>query len=454
RNAQSADPTWENVTPGDAPDFVRINTIEASPNTAGKAYVAGIRYLVDNDRHPYIWKTTDYGKSWTRIDAGIPEDDFVRAVREDPVRPGMLYAASETTVYASWDDGAHWEKLTQNLPNTQVSDLVVEDHDLVIGTHGRSFWVMQNIDVLRQLTPAVADADFTLFDPRDPVRGFDNAAEVFYYLKDDADEVTLDFLDTTGNVLASYTSPEGDEEPAQAEEGGGRRFGGGPQHTSRTKGSSRFRWNMRTDGWTDFEGRIFWAAGPVGPAVLPGRYQVRLTVDGKSQTRDFEIAMNPRSAASGVTVADLRARYDLATRIRDRVSEANEAVMKMRAVKTQVDDRLTKSDNGELKSLGGAVKERLTGVESEIYQIKNQSNQDPLNFPIRLNNKIAALLNLVEGSEYRPTDQSYTVFDELSGKLGGELEQMNLIFVQDLARLNELLRELGLDPIDLDRLIT
>ena len=153
-------------------------------------------------------------------------------------------------------------------------------------------------------------------------------------------------------------------------------------------------------------------------------------------------------------MADLQARFDLATRIRDRVSEANEAVLRMRAVKAAVDDRLGKSDNGELQSMGGTVKDRLTGVESEIYQIKNQSNQDPLNYPIMLNNKIAALLNLVEGSENRPTDQSYEVFDTLSGQLGGELEQMNLIFVQDLARLNELLRELGLDPIDLDRLIT
>jgi hypothetical protein len=164
--------------------------------------------------------------------------------------------------------------------------------------------------------------------------------------------------------------------------------------------------------------------------------------------------MNPRAAAQGVTMADLQARFDLATRIRDRVTEANEAVIRMRAVKEAVDDRLGRSDNGELQSMGATVKDRLTGVESEIYQIKNRSNQDPLNYPIMLNNKIAALLNLVEGSESRPTDQSYTVFDTLSGELGTELEQMNLIFVQDVARLNELLRELGLDPIDLDRLIT
>ena len=454
RNGRAAQPTWTNVTPPDAPDFVRINTIEASPNTPGKAYVAGIRYLVDDDRSPYIWKTTDYGATWTKIVSGIPGDDFVRAVREDPARPGLLYAASERTVYVSWDDGAHWQSLGMNLPVVQVSDLVVEDHDLVIGTHGRGFWVMRDIDLLRQLTPEVAAADFWLFDPRDPVRGFDNTAEIHYTLKENAEKVTVEILDASGAVVGSYASPEGDEQPRASGGGGGFGFGGGAMRPSKMKGSNAFRWNMRSDGWTDFDGRIFWAAGPVGPAVLPGRYQVRLTVDGESQSRDFEIQMNPRAAASGVTLADLQARRDLAIRIRDRVSEANEAVVRMRAIKAAVDDRLGQSDHGELHSLGGTVKERLSGVESQIYQVKNQSNQDPLNYPIMLNNKIAALLNLVEGSEARPTDQSYTVFEDLSTQLGGELEQMNLVITQDLARLNELLRELGLDPIDLERLIT
>jgi len=456
RNASAADPTWENVTPKDAPDFVRINTIEASPTTPGKAYVAGIRYLVDNDRHPYIWKTTDYGKTWTHIDQnGIPQNDFVRAVREDPTRPGLLYAASETTVYVSWDDGAHWQRLAMNLPNTQVSDIVVKDHDLVIATHGRSFWTMHNIDLLRQMSPQVASADVWLFDPRDPVQEFDNTADIFYYLKNDAQKVTVEILDDAGGVVGSFESAAGEEEPAEPQGGGG--FfgrGGGTQKPSKMKGSNRFRWNMRTAGWTDFEGRIFWAAGNLGPSVVPGRYQVRLTVDGTAQTQDFEIEMNPRAVEEGVTVADLRQRRDLAERIRNRVTEANEAVLHMRQIKDQVDDRLSKNDNGELQSLGGTVKERLSDVESEIYQVKNRSNQDPLNYPIRLNNKLAALLNLVEGSYHKPTDQSYQVFDELSSKLGTELDQMNLVVTQDLARLNELLRQLGLDPIDTERLIS
>ena len=455
RNARAAAPTWENVTPPDAPDFVRINTIEASPNSPGKAYVAGIRYLVDDDRSPYIWKTEDYGETWTRIVTGIPADDFVRAVREDPVRPGLLYAASERTVYVSWNDGASWQPLTMNLPVTQVSDLVVEDNDLVIATHGRSFWVMRSIGLLRQLTPEVASAGFWLFDPKDPVRGFDGTVEIDYHLADDAGKVVLEFMDAAGEVLATFESPDPEaEEGGAPDESEGFFGGGGSQTPAVTAGANRFRWNQRLAGWTDFEGRIFWAAGNQGPSVLPGRYQVRLTVDGESMTQDFEIRMNPRAVAQGVTLADLQARFDFALRIRDRVTDANEAVLRIRSIKTQIDDRLGQNDNAELQELGGTVAGRLSGVEGEIYQVQNQSSQDPLNYPIKLNNKIAALQNLVEGAEGRPTDQSFEVFEALSGQLETELEQMTLVIQQDLARLNELLRELGLDPIDAERLIT
>ncbi len=445
RNGRAASPAWTNVTPPDAPDFVRINTIEASPNTPGKAYVAGIRYLVDDDRSPYVWRTQDYGRTWTKIVDGIPEDDFVRAVREDPMRPGLLYAASERTVYVSWDDGVSWQPLTQNLPVTQVSDLVVADDDLVIATHGRSFWVLRDIGILRQLTPAVAEADVWLYDPEDAVRGFDNRVNVYYRLAEDAERVALDVLDERGSVLVSFESGGGDEEGEEED-----RTGPAP---ARSAGTHRFGWDQRLEGWRDFEGRIFWAAGNNGPRVVSGNYTVRLTVDGLEQSRDFEIRMNPRAAADGVTPAQLRERFDLAVRIRDRVTQANEAVLRSRSIKSQLDDRLERSDNAELESLGATVGDRLTEVEGEIYQIQNRSNQDPLNYPIKLNNKLAALLNLVEGADARPTDQSYDVFEALSTALDTELEQMDVIIRQDLAGLNELLRELGLDPIDASRLI-
>ncbi len=435
--------SWVNATPDDAPDFIRINTIEASPTTRGKAYVAGIRYLVDNDRRPYVWKTEDYGATWSSIVHGIPEDDFVRAVREDPRVPGLLYGASERTVYVSWDDGRNWQPLTLNLPTVQVSDLVVTENDLVIATHGRSFWVMRDIQPLRQATPEAASADVHLFRPRAAVRGVDRALPVFYFLREDAEEVKLEFLDSSGEVIQSFEARAGEEEEEEEEEPSffGPPSGGRPELTA---GSHRFTWNLRYPGYTDFEGRIFWAAGNMGPAALPGSYQVRLTVDGSSQTEPFEIALDPRL---NVPMEALQARFSLAMEIRDRVSEANEAVIRIRAIKQEVDDRLGKTTSSEIAESGSVVNERLGEVEQEIYQIRNQSNQDPLNFPIKLNNKLAALMGVVESAEARPTDQAQAAFAHLSGLLDQELERMEAVISQDLARLNDLLREENLEPI-------
>ncbi len=443
--------SWDRVTPPDAPDFVRINTIEVSPNTPGKAYVAGIRYLVENDRSPYVWKTEDYGQNWTKIVNGIPGDDFVRAVREDPKKPGLLYAASERTVYISWNDGADWQPLSLNLPNVQVSDLVVEENDVVIGTHGRSFWVMYNMDMLRQLTPEVEESDMHLFDPVDPVRGIDFGAQVFYYLADEPDSLALEFLDGSGNVIQTYTSSVNEEAAPEMDEYA-RYFGGGSARPSREAGTNTFRWSMRYPGYTDFEGRIFWAAGNVGPAAVPGTYQVRLFADGETQTQEFEIELDPR--LERVTVADLQARFDLAFRIRDRVSEANQAVIDIRGIKGDVDDRLGQTEDQDIHEQGAVVKDGLSEVEQEIYQVRNRSGQDPLNFPIKLNNKLAALMFTVESGESRPTDQSVAVFDHLSGLLQTELIRMNAIIEQDLQRLNELLRQANLEPIQTERPIS
>lgn len=450
RNGREDDPAWENVTPPDAPYLIRINTIESSPTTPGKAYVAGIRYLVENDRAPYVWKTEDYGQTWTKIVDGIPEDDFIRAVREDPEVPGLLYAASERTVYISWNDGEHWQPLDLNLPVVQVSDLVVEEHDLVIGTHGRSFWVMRDIDVLRQLTPRVAESDFWLYDPRDPIRGFDSGVRVYYHLSEDADSVALEFLDEEGNVVTSYGSGPGQEEAGED----GERPEEAEESPPREAGAHTFAWNMRDQAWTDFEGRIFWAAGPIGPALLPGPYEVRLTVDGESQTRDFEIHMNPRAEDEGVTLADLEERFRFASQLRDRVSEANEAVIRIRDLRDEVDDRGDRTERPSTEELAELVRERLTAVEEEIYQTRSESAQDPLNYPIRLNNKLAALLNLVEGSEYRPTDQSYDVYEVLSDELQDQLDELQRIIQEDIARLNQLLQEEGLPTISTGRLVS
>jgi hypothetical protein len=443
--------TWTNVTPKDAPPFVRINLIEASPTTAGKAYVAGIRYLVDNDRAPYVWRTTDYGATWTKITSGIAGDDFVRAVREDPKRPGLLYAASEHTVYVSWDDGAHWQRLTQNLPDVQVADLVVEENDLVIATHGRAFWIMYHIGPLRQLTQEIARDSVHLFKPADAIRRVDPGVQVVYYLKHDVDSLKLEFLDGAGNVIQTFTGSKADtarrDQPASEEEFF---FGGPPPKPSIKAGSQSFMWNLRYPGYTDFEGHIFWAAGNFGPVAVPGRYQVRLTAGGAIRTQDFEVKLDPRLEGQ-VTVAQLKEQFDLTTKIRDRVSDANEAVIRGRKIKSQVEDRLKKTSDVSLTRLADTVKTRLSAPEEEIYQVRNRSSQDPLNFPIKLNNKLAALLGVVQSADAAPTAQTYQAFQYLDSLIQRQLGIVERVIGTDVARLNQMLKDKNLPPIDAEK---
>ena len=450
RNATAAEPTWVDITPPDAPDFVRINTIEASPNTPGKAYVSGIRYLVDNDRSPYIWKTEDYGQTWTKIVNGIPADDFIRATREDPMRAGLLFAASERTVYVSWDDGANWQSLAMNLPVVQVSDMQVKNNDLVLGTHGRSFWVMRDITPIREMSAEVADAPVHLFTPVETYRGVDPGVQIRYYLAEDSD-VTLEFMDEDGNVIETY---EGDATVEERAAGGGRRrFGGGGRtQPSGMAGSRTFMWDLRYPGYVDFEGMIFWSGANQGPVVLPGTYTVRLTVGGEVQEKNFDIELDPRNEP--VTIAALQAQLAMALEVRNKVTEANEAVIEIRDIKGQVDDRMGQTENSEIHEQGRVVNSNLGEVEAEIYQVQNESRQDPLNFPIKINNKLAALMNGVSQGDFPPSEQSRQVFARLDGLLQEETVRLQLIIEQDLARLNELLREEGLDPVLVRRLIS
>ncbi|MGW8268364.1 MAG: glycosyl hydrolase, partial [Longimicrobiales bacterium] len=299
-----------------------------------------------------------------------------------------------------------------------------------------------------QLTPEVQEADAWLFDPYDPIRGLDQTVDVTYYLAQEADEVTVAFANDRGELLQTYTGRSDEEEPEaeeEAEEQSFRRGGGTPRASTRA-GTNTLRWNMRLEGYTDFDGRIFWAAGNMGPAVVPGTYTVRLSVDGREvATRDFIIRMDPR--IEGVTVEDLRARFELATRIRDRTSEANEAVIRIREIKAQIDERTEDAGDPELADAGDRLQAALSEVEGEIYQVRNRSNQDPLNFPIKLNNKLAALLGVVEGSENRPTDQSYEVFDYLSGLLQAELDRLDAVLEGEMVAFNSRLEEAGLEAI-------
>lgn len=442
--------SWQNVTPGDLPEFARISLIEASPHKPGTAYVAANRYQ-RGDRGPYVYRTNDYGGTWTRIVGGLPADDFARSIREDVKRPGLLYLGTEHGVYVSFDDGGRWQSLRLDLPVTPVHGIVATENDVVIGTHGRSFYILDNVAVLRQLKPGLVDAEVHLFDPADAVRGVSRNVAIDYFLKAAADKVAIEILDGQGQVLVSFAgeAKTGDK-PAGAASDEEFFRGRAPQVATRA-GLNRFTWDMRAAGAKEFPGMILWAASTRGPMLPPGTYQVRLTAGGQTRTESFAIRRNP--ALAGVTDADLQAQYELASEIRDRVSQANETVVRIRGLKTQIRERadaMREKEKGKKPSkpvvAADALVEALTAVEGEIYQYRNQSSQDPLNFPIKLNNKLAALQGVVEAGDGKPTEQSRTVFKELSGRLDAQLAKLDALVKTDVAALNKelLRRKLGL----------
>jgi len=434
--------TWTNVTPREMPAFGRVSQIDASAFNDGAAYVSVRRPLMD-DKAPYIFKTADFGKSWTKIVTGIGADDYVHAVREDPWRRGLLYAAAQHGVYISYDDGGHWTSLQLNMPDTPVSDLLVKENELVIATHGRGFWVLDNASPLRQVTPAIAaSADPYLFAPPVAYRSA-TGATINYWLKSPAKSVIIDILDAKGNVVRTFapdTAP-----PAAAPAGGGRRFGFSAP-PPRTVGLQRFTWDLNYAGATTFPGMILWGATTAGPAAAPGTYRVRLNVDGKTQLQPVIVRRNP--LMTDVTDADLQAQFDLALRIRDKVSAANQAIIDIRNVKAQMADRLKRSTDEALKGAGDRLTDHASGVERDVYQVQNQSGQDPLNFPIKINNRLASLLRVVSQGDGRPTSNIPEIFAIQSGQLKVQVDRLAQVWKTDLAAFNVEAARLKLPPVD------
>jgi hypothetical protein len=325
----------------------------------------------------------------------------------------------------------------------------VKGDDLVIGTHGRSFYILDNISVLRQVSRNTTTEPVVLFDPADAVRSVSRGVFVDYYLKAPSGPVTIEFLDSQGQSIRTFTgSPqaEGRGAPPEATGGGrGGRGGGAPPPVTATPGMNRFTWDMRYPNARDFPGLIMWAASTRGPQAAPGRYTVKLTSGGTTKTQDFMIRRN--EAGTTVTDADLQAQFTLAKQINDRVSAANEAVIRIRDIKAQIADRTAKGSDSAISAAGQALTDKLTEVEGEIYQYRNRSNQDPLNYPIRLNNKLAALQGVVESGDYKPTDQSYEVFKDLSTRLDAQLARLDDLVKGDLAAFNKQLAARKAAPV-------
>ncbi len=439
--------TWTEITPKQLDDWSLISSIEPSHFKEGTAYIAVDRHELD-DHGAYAFKTDNYGKSWKPINKGFREGDFLRVIREDPDVEGLLYAGTETGVYYSLDDGENWQSLQLNLPTSPVHDLQVKQNDLVAGTHGRSFWILDDLSVIHQLRETKMDRD-RLLEPspsyigpggggffRGNMSGVGqnppSGIIVNYYLDDAPDgEVSLEFLDENGSLIKKISSKDRGRMALPAE-----------------KGMNQYIWNMRYPDAVPVPGSPLWAGSTAGPAAPPGDYTVRLTNNGNALNTNFEIRIDPRI---NTTKQELKEKFDLLIRIRDKVTLAHETVLSIRQIKkdlgeykSRLKDNSSASDVVEL--IDSTVGE-LSDIEGKILQVRSKSRQDPLNYPIMINNRIAALNGAVSYSFYAPTKQAYDVFDMLSGLLHVEVERYGGVINTQIRQLNSRIRALNLPAI-------
>lgn len=442
---------WEKLTIPGLPEWTVLNSVDFDPFVKGGFYIAATSYK-SGDYHPYLFKTKDYGKTWTKITDGIDPGHFTRVLRADPKRAGLLYAGTETGMYISFDDGNSWKPFQLNLPIVPITDLTIKNDNLIAATQGRSFWLIDDLTPLHQLNDAVASSDVTLFKPMPSYRmagGFSfrvpknegknhpGGVMIHYYLKDTTKaQVSLEIMENNGKLIKKYaTKPD-----KKAKE-----------EMLRVKpGANRFVWNMRYPDAESFDGLIMWAGSVVGPKAMPGTYKAKLTVNGKSQETEFEILKDPRTSG---TLADIQQQFQFLIEVRDKLTETNLAVKRIRTSREQInrviDPMKGKEDMKDVTDLAKSILDDMKKIEEALYQTKNRSGQDPLNYPVRLNNKLAALAGEADGGDYRPTQQVKAVQQEITGKIDEQLQQLNVIFKNQLPKLNELVKQKQINPVTL-----
>jgi hypothetical protein len=427
---------WANVTPTGLGDYNRISMIEASQHSPAAAWLAAKRYQMD-DRRPYVFKTSDYGKTWTKIIDGIAANDFAHVIREDPFRSGLLYLGTEHGIYVSFNAGAEWQPMSLNLPDTQVADIAVSRDDLAIATHGRSFYVLDNIAVVRQLSQEVAGRSAFLFKPSDVIRSLGRTV-IDYRLAKSTPDLAIEILDGTGEVIRRFVPRKGADgatgqsAPLPALESGA--------------GIHRIAWDLRYPGPVTFPGIVLRYAEPgQGPVAPPGEYSVRLTADGKTQVQKFEVIRNPK--LTGVTDSDLQEQFHLAIQLRDETSRAHRMVIAVRSIREQITKRVAAAADAEANRLAGNIRSKLDEIEEDIHQVRNRSPRDTLNYPIKLNNQLAVLQRLVDIGDAKPTDQDYAVFRELTTRVDEIRARMDDVLGGDVSQLNRRLVELGIEGI-------
>jgi photosystem II stability/assembly factor-like uncharacterized protein len=433
--------TWTNVTPKGMPEWMMINSIEPSVFDAGTCYIAGTKYKT-GDFAPYLYKTTDYGTSWKKITNGIPVEHFTRVLREDPKKKGILYAGTETGLYVSFDYGNNWQAFQLNLPIVPITDLAVKENNLVVATQGRSLWILDDLTAIHQLSEAKGN-DIYLFQPKDTYRmrggsqkkslttGTNHPSGVltYFYIKDTKDkEIALSYLNTNNDTIKSFNTKNKKDKFKVKD------------------GSNYFSWNTRGEGAEKLEGMILWWASMNAPQAVPGEYKVVLTVDGESVSQPITILADPNAESD---LAGMKQQFDFITEINKTVDKAHKSIKKIRKINKQLKAFQEQyKDNDEVRTLVEKAKklsEEFSEIEKALYQTQNKSGQDPLNFPIRLTNKLAHLNSLVGMDDFPPTQQDIAVKNELTTQITAQLQSFTTLVTNEILQFNQQFNTLNLN---------
>ncbi len=480
---------WQNVTPPNLPPFTRMSIVEPGHHDTGTLYVAANRYQQD-DFKPYLLKTSDYGKNWRRIDAGLPANAYTRVIREDPVRRGLLFAGTEIGVYVSFDDGSRWQPLQLNLPRASVRDLAIKNADLIAATHGRAFWVMDDISPLRQITDSVRASALHVFVPaiadrfqagrgRSGVESGENplpGVVVDYWLREGPRSVVkIEFLDAKGAVMRSFTSPDssapkkdtsvvaytaldslkrltaydttGQSSMRKRIESDSVAYLPADSVVHARVGLNRFVWNLREAGVRELKNIINDEGTTDGPMIVPGTYSVRVTVDSVLvRSRPFTVIDDPRV---GATQADLVATYDFSKRVVAKLNALVEETERIETMKSQISAASSRvKDNAKVKTFAASLTARLEAVRAELADVHSQADQITLHYPVKLYNQMLNVNRMAQSYEKGPTTQGEAIFLDMSGKIDAQFNRVKALESGDLTTFNALLKELGIPAVE------
>ena len=437
--------TWENVTPKKMPDWMMINSIDASSFDSGTAYIAGTRYKL-GDFTPYLYVTDDYGKNWKLITDGIKDEHFTRVLRSDKVNKNILYAGTETGMYISYDRGNSWNEFQKNLPIVPITDLTIKDNSLIVATQGRSIWMIDDLTVFHQLTPSTDQ--IKLYKPKDSYRmggaggrksltagtNLPNGAIIHYFIPNydkENDQVSLSIHSADGTLIKEF-SDKSKENLLKVKNGG-----------------NSFVWNMKYPGAKRLDNMVLWGADFTGAKAVPGNYIVKLKVNDTEMTQEFTIHKDPTSEGS---IDDIKAQFEFVNEINGVVDKAHKAIENIRSMKTNLKKfQSNYADNEFAKDLieeSKSIVESIDKIENELYQTKNQSNQDPLNYGVKLTNNLGNLNSAFRGGDFGPTVQDVQVKNELIEKVNAQLTKYDKIISEDIPNFNSSFKKLELDYLN------